>query len=202
MKKGIGIFIGIVGLIIVIIWLFNTGKIALLLIGSILIAASYYLLGLDKIFGKNKNIHQTNSINMRNEKAIFAEKNLPGLAKQFDETVHIIDTTVKPDIFFSRYEFLIKTLERIIENKRDMGINDTKSIELLEQIEKPENKEEQINDFIKRSHERLLSDMSSLKTDNGRINKAKKYFDEMNEYKDKMNNMNIDLLDSLNKQTI
>ena len=54
MKKGIGFFIGITGIIIDIIWGFNTEKIVLLVIGSLLIAIGYKLLGLDKVFGKKK----------------------------------------------------------------------------------------------------------------------------------------------------
>jgi len=139
---------------------------------------------------------------MGNEQIKFAEMNLPVLVEQFDGSVHIIDTTVKPDVFFSRYDFLLTTISRIIETKKVMGDNDTKSIELLEQLEKPQNKEGKINDFIKRSHERLLTDMSKLKTENARINKAKKYFDEMNKYKDKMYNLNFDLLEELKQKDL
>ena len=132
MKKKIGIFIGLVGVIIDIVWAFNTDKIVLLVIGSILIAIGYKLLGLDKIFGKKKNIQKSNSISMENKLTKLAEINLHGLARQFDETVNIIDTTVKPDVFFSRYDFLLNTIARIIETKKVMGDNDTKAIELLE----------------------------------------------------------------------
>jgi hypothetical protein len=54
MKEGIGFFVGLIGIIIDIVWAFNTGKIALLVIGSIFIGIGYHLLGLDKIFGKKK----------------------------------------------------------------------------------------------------------------------------------------------------
>jgi len=191
MKELIGVVAGLGGIVVFIIWMNTDGNTALFWIGTMLIVVAYYLLGLHKVFGKKKG--QTADPRM----VAHMSRTAPGLYKAFGESVNLVDTTVKPDVFFGRYDFMLQTLQRLVEAEKYLKKSEGKSSVMLEELSKPQTREDQINNFIKRSHERMLQDISALKTDKGRANKANRYFEEMKQYHEKVYPPNIELLEQL-----
>jgi hypothetical protein len=45
----------------------------------------------------------------------FMERQVPGFGKQLGESADLIKNTVNPNVFFMRYDFIIQTLERLVE---------------------------------------------------------------------------------------
>jgi len=120
---------------------------------------------------------------------------IPVYYKQVEETIYLLENTVKPDVFFSRYDFLILTLTRLIEADK----NDNKPAQILIEYKNDKTIEGLINKLIERSHERLLKEASDIKTEKGRNSKINKYFDEMAKFSEKMHPSNIALLEDMKK---
>ena len=127
----------------------------------------------------------------------FMERQVPGLTKQVNESLNLVDSTIKPDVYFSRYDFLLETLERLSEIAKHVKITGGKPSDLLKKLSSRKVREESVNNFIKRSHDKMMADATTLKTDKSRSTKVSKYFDEMGKYTKNMYPSNITLLKDL-----
>ena len=127
---------------------------------------------------------------------MYTAQNIPVFQTQVEETIYLLENTVKPDTFFSRYDFLILTLTRLIEADK----SNKKPAQMLAEYKNEQTCEKIINKLIERSHERLLKEASNMKTEKGRVSKINKYFDEMEKFSKKMYSSNLALIEDKKKQ--
>lgn len=127
---------------------------------------------------------------------MYTAQNIPVFQTQVEETIYLLENTEKPDTFFSRYDFLILTLTRLIE----ADAPNKKHAQMLAEYKNEQTCEKIINKLIERSHERLLKEASNMKTEKGRVSKINKYFDEMAKFSKKMYSSNLALIEDKKKQ--
>lgn len=96
---------------------------------------------------------------------------------QLYDSVKLVNTTVKPDVFFKRLNFILDILldlqryERFHVFKGDPpSYNYNKILDNLEST---------VNDFIDRSYQKAIFDSKKLKTTRGRENKLSAYFSSL-----------------------
>lgn len=117
-----------------------------------------------------------------------------------DDCTRLVDTTINPDVFFSRYECMADALTQL--SSIEMYINFTgKPSDALKKARDPQYYEMQINTFINRSFDKLMLDASKLKTEKGRAIKINNFFSEMEQYKNNMSTANLFLLDNLKQHS-
>ena len=127
----------------------------------------------------------------------FMKKQVPGLTKQVNDCISLMDSTVKPDVFFSRYDFLLETLARLSEIAKYVKITGGKPAELLKKMSAPRTREEAVDTFIRRSHAKMMEDAASMKTEKGRASKIEQYHTAMSSYAGRMSAANRTALESL-----
>lgn len=115
---------------------------------------------------------------IKNEAQFMSE----GSLKIINDCVHLVNTTVNPEVFFMRYNLMLEHLEKLVglectgifENSRELpseaydrvyGQFDAATI-----------------DFFDRSFENAKNHAETLKTENGKKNAIKRYFDNMEKY--------------------
>lgn len=102
--------------------------------------------------------------------------------KVVQDCVTLVNTTVNPEVFFMRYNLMLEHLE-ILAGLECTGIFDN-SPELpsvaFQRIE--ERFDTETNTFLKRSFDKAKAHADTLKTDNGKKNAIKRYFDNMEKY--------------------
>lgn len=92
--------------------------------------------------------------------------------KQILETLEILNNTKNPDIFFSRYDFLLERADNTKnKNLRDNIINDYITL---------------IHNFIKRYNIDLDEKINFLKTDTAKINNINNYYNNLYKYQDRI----------------
>lgn len=100
------------------------------------------------------------------------------LLKQAQESAKLVNTTVKPDIFFGRLNFLFDVLYNMTKFEKKMKFK--KGHAPIDDFNRlATNLELTVNDFIDRSYEKALEKVNSLKTEKGKKNHLQKYFDSM-----------------------
>ena len=105
-----------------------------------------------------------------------------GSLKIINDCVHLVNTTVNPEVFFMRYDLMLEHLETlaglectgIFENSRELPS------EALLRVEKQF--DAATIDFLNRSFENAKKHSDTLKTENGKKNAIKRYFDNMEKY--------------------
>ena len=117
-----------------------------------------------------------------------------------DDSTHLVDTTTNPKTFFTRYKLMIDTLTQLSELEKFVDINGGQPSDSLKTAIDPIFYEKQVNKFLERSYEKMIHDAHLLKTEKGRINKANKYFSEVEFYKDIMLDSNLTLLDRFKQE--
>ncbi len=101
----------------------------------------------------------------------------------------ILSETVNPDVFFERFELLkekaadLKVLEKYVKFK---GATPTDALnEILV------NEQEAIYDFIVRYYSATFDKAEKMKTERGKNNQFKKFYDSLEKYFDRMSQRNI-----------
>jgi len=104
------------------------------------------------------------------------------------ESIKLLTETVKPDVFFSRLDLLKKTMNSLKQSKSSTKINTSHTIAVNEILE---NEQKTINQFIFRYYNSVKNYANTLKTDKGKANQYKKFYETLMTYSDKMNDDNI-----------
>lgn len=130
------------------------------------------------------------------KRRIIAEAKM--LAPQWLKISHdcekLINNTMNPDVFFSRFELLESVcacLVLIQPYVKFTGTQPRKAFKTLQEIRPMAAKA-----FIERSYEKMIQQADGLKTEKGRTNKIEKYFSSMNPY---LNRLDDDSLHYLNE---
>lgn len=108
------------------------------------------------------------------------------------ESTKLIYSTVKPDVFFKRYEILVENKYALIQCEEYTGFCSINSYDKLIELLSKRNKE--ANDFISRSVLDLEIKIGNLKTLKAKENNIDKFFDEMNKYEKCFSDENMEHL--------
>ena len=108
------------------------------------------------------------------------------------DCIELIYDTVNPKVFFSRMELLKTTTEHLFKFKPYIVLNNSIIPTSLSAIE---NEQRITTAFIERYYKKICSDISKLKTEKGRENQYQKFYDTLMQYKNKMNNNNIEYVE-------
>ena len=99
------------------------------------------------------------------------------LLKQSNESIKLVNTTTNPETYFGRLNFTFDVLlemKKFEKYKIYTGKTPTQNYKMLiDELEKSADL------FIKRSYEKQLKKISSLKTEKAKINSMKKYANNM-----------------------
>lgn len=103
----------------------------------------------------------------------YEMEHIQNLIQQAQDSANLVNTTVKPDIFFKRLNFLLDILLELMKYekykifKRSLPSEDYKKV--------LGNLNATVNDFIDRSYSKTLEDASKLKTETAKRNRVVKY---------------------------
>lgn len=114
------------------------------------------------------------------------------------ESAEIVNTTVKPDVFFERYDLMISELEWLSSKMPRSVFSGEKPWMALVRIRAQ--REQETNRFIKRSYDAAVKGANQLKTERGRQNRISRYFDDMHQYNEYLYPSSQDLLSTLRSQ--
>ena len=134
--------------------------------------------------------NSTISVTNKKEAEFYAKQFL----KHCYESTNLVNNTKNPEVFFERYDFLIKETENLSKLEVFLHFTGKKPSETL--IYLKQQKEKETNTMIERACEDLGKKLNTLKTTKGKINAINKLFDIFRIYSDKMTQSNIDLCNS------
>lgn len=105
-----------------------------------------------------------------------------GLLKIVQDCVELVNTTANPEVFFMRYNLMLENLEKLAGLER-AGIFDNSPELPSEAFLRVEAQfDAATNDFLDRSFEKAKAHANTLKTDSGKTNAIKRYFDNIEKY--------------------
>lgn len=124
------------------------------------------------------------------------------LLKIVNECAEIVNTTVNPEVFFSRYSLMLEHLEAlaglectgIFKNSAELPSEAFFRIEEQFYVA--------TNDFLDRSFEKAKTHADTLKTDKGKANAIQRYFDDMEKYIVHMDGKSLEYFDKMKNENI
>lgn len=98
-----------------------------------------------------------------------------------DDCTKLISTTTNSDVFFSRYDLLLKTLSEMGDYVMLGRFNDYK--------------QSNIESFIIRSYNSALIKADGMKTEKGKCNQFRKAYDDIMKHRSELSDHNLELVD-------
>lgn len=114
--------------------------------------------------------------------------------KQALESSQIIETTVNPETYFSRYKFLLDRLDKLISIAEDPRLLSAKSDFTQVKQKLISNKDKISNKFIERAKLKTKIGMATLKTERGKENRLNKLKDELLSYSTYLNQHQLEYI--------
>jgi hypothetical protein len=124
------------------------------------------------------------------------------LHRAADDCIKVCDTTLNPEIYFTKYELLIETLEDMVDTEKYVEYHAGKPSELLAELSDPAVRERQVNIFLAKTGDKLKTDVSKLRSPRAQRNKIDRYFENMNKYRSYMSKANRAYVESLRQEMI
>lgn len=122
--------------------------------------------------------------------------------KQTFDAVEVVNTTTKPDEFFSQYALILDNFEKLAE-MHESGMVDVSKYKPRENRQAiSENFAASTNDFIDRFFDELQTKVSELNSENAKADLIKRYFRSMDKYIIKMETESVDHYYSLKERYI
>lgn len=100
------------------------------------------------------------------------------------ESAKICSTTKNPETFFSRMDLIDETLDKLIEYEEIIRFTGEKPSIIKQKFN--EDRTKNVDEFIDRYAKDARLKIYELKTKSGKLNKAKAFYNILNEYADKM----------------
>jgi carboxypeptidase C (cathepsin A) len=119
------------------------------------------------------------------------------LLKIANDCAELVNTTVNPEVFFMRYNLMLENLEKLVglectgifENSAELPSVAFSRIEAQFTAA--------TNDFLERSFEKAKEHAETLKTESGKTNAIKRYFDNMEKYIINMSSESLEHFDKM-----
>lgn len=115
------------------------------------------------------------------------------------DSLSLVSTTTKPDVFFSRLDTLLNTSRHLMSFEPYISFKGSPSAAYREAATK---KDECVRQFILRYSVAVNDKASSMKTEKGKKNQYQKFYDSMTPYYGELSTDNKRLFDSVYKQMI
>lgn len=131
-----------------------------------------------------------------NENQLIRETNrqLRDDAKIINDCSRLINETIKPDVFFLRISLLEEKLhhfDSLVPFSGDEATGESVSRERA----LVEDKQTTVKQFICRYYESVENKANTMKTEKGRLNQYKKFYDSLQKYTELMNDDNVQLVE-------
>lgn len=111
-----------------------------------------------------------------------------------NESVSLVNNTVKPDVFFSRYELIEENLSILSLFEPYIKFKGNKPSSELDKLQAT--KQEQTLIFLARYFSDTKQQADNMKTDKGKLNKYEKFYQCLKPYYNLMNSENIDYIET------
>lgn len=118
--------------------------------------------------------------------------------KQLYETTELVNNTVNPDVFFTRYDFLIELLTNLKSIEHLIDFKNGSPRDLLHQANSK--RVQEINNFIERYYMETLMSIEKLKTDKAKQRRIDDFYPTLSNFFHKMANENIVKVEELSNQ--
>lgn len=123
-----------------------------------------------------------------------------GRLKIIQDCVSLVNTTVNPEVFFMRYNLMLEHLEALA-GLECTGIYDNSPELPSEAFLRVEAQfDDATISFLDRSFENAKNRADTLKTDTGKKNAIKRYFDNMEKHIIQMNDKGLEHLDKMKEE--
>lgn len=132
--------------------------------------------------------------------ALTAEMAASGYLRIAQDSAQLVNTTVKPDVFFGRYDTLESVLACLVLTEPYVKFSGTQPTAQLRQVQNQRHQAERA--FIQRSYDRMIQEARALKTPKGQSNKLQRYFSVMEAKAGLMDEENVAFLRSLKERHI
>lgn len=134
---------------------------------------------------KDVNKSQKPKSKIKDNQKILFQRNLDIV----NECAHLMESTKNPDVFFSRFKLYLETLEWLAKNENHFKLIGELPSEKLAKVK--ENSVKDINEFIDKYYQEIVSKINSLKTLNAKKNNCDKFRATLEQYDMYMNKENI-----------
>lgn len=123
----------------------------------------------------------------------------------FDDSVRIIESTTKPDVFFSRLDLAEKELATLVYIEPYM--KQVKAITMNQSMQELMNKfqngkDQYICDFLYNCYYKTKEKANDMKTEKGKQNQFKKFQESIEPFVDRLNELNTDYFKAMCNQKI
>lgn len=123
----------------------------------------------------------------------------------FDDSAHIINSTTKPDVFFSRLQLAEEKLANLVSV--EPFIKYVNAIELTDSLsgfmeEMQTNKDKYITDFLYRYYWSVKEKAEGMKTEKGKQNQFQKFRESLEPFIDRLNDTNKKIFEAMCRQKI
>lgn len=153
--------------------------------------------------GKNSKLLRLQKLIVKKSpnKLIMSEKQLMDTARMAakrmleicNDSIRLVDTTIKPDVFFSRLDLLLTNLAELQELEKYISFSGSPS-KSLTRIRT--HKQKIIHDFLVRYHKAIVAQANAAKTPRGKEGKYKKFEESLRPYYSHMNAQNVHFVKS------
>lgn len=136
------------------------------------------------------------------DKLIYSEKQLKALANKSakdslriaNDCIKILQTTVKPDVFFDRLQLFTWHTSNLALLEKYISFSGASPKEVFSVL--ISEKQECIGEFLVRYFCQVLDKADSLKTAKGKLNQYQKFYDSLKPYFAEMNAENINYIET------
>lgn len=135
-----------------------------------------------------------------NKKKAVAEMMAPQWLKIMIESRDIVNRTTDPDVFFSRYDTVKDTAEKLASVSKYVKLKGTKPAEVLRMAREQE--EAATRNFILRCFARAQLNAEKVKTENGKRSQFEKFQSSLETYFFRMSKENAELVQQLHDEAI
>lgn len=125
-----------------------------------------------------------------------------GSLKIIQDCVNLVNTTVSPEVFFKRYNLMLDHLETLAGLECTGIFKNSPELPSETYIRVEAQFNAATNDFLDRSFKNAKEHANTLKTDNGKTNAIKRYFDNMEKYIIYMSGESLEYFDKMKAENI
>ena len=129
-----------------------------------------------------------------------AEMMAPQWVKILVESRDIVNRTTDPDVFFSRYDTVKETAEKLASISKYVKFKGTKPADVLRQVTEQEGAA--TRDMVLRCFQKAQLNAEKLKTEKGKRGQFEKFQSSLEAYFFRMSDENVELVQRLHDQEV
>lgn len=122
------------------------------------------------------------------------------LLKIIHECADLVNTTKNPEVFFPRYNLMLEHLETLAGFECTGIYNNSPELPSTAFLRIEEQFPEETIKFINRSYDEAIAKMENFKTDKGKENTLRRYFEKMEKHTIYMDSESVEYFESLKEK--